>query len=71
MKTRASSWSLMVIGGLLGVVLVWGISPVHGQSLEELHQRALKEGGTVNFYGTLAQITAGKILAVLKSAFPA
>ena len=31
------------------------------QSLDELYKAALKEGGTVNFYGTLAQINAEKI----------
>ncbi len=70
MKTRTSLWSLIVIGSFLGVLLVGRISPVHGQSMEELHQRALKEGGTVNFYGTLAQITAAKILAVFEKRFP-
>ncbi len=40
------------------------------QSLDELHKRALKEGGTVNFYGTLAQINAEKILPVFEKRFP-
>jgi len=69
-KTRTSLWSLILTGGLLGVVLVCRIAPVHGQTLEELHQRALKEGGTVNFYGTLAQITSAKILSVFEKRFP-
>jgi iron(III) transport system substrate-binding protein len=38
--------------------------------MEELHQRALKEGGVVTFYGTLAQITAAQILAVFEKRFP-
>ena len=42
------------------------VTAVHSQTLEELHQNALKEGGTVNFYDTLAQITAAKILAVFE-----
>jgi iron(III) transport system substrate-binding protein len=41
-----------------------------GQSLDELHKRALKEGATVNFYGTLAQINAEKILPVFEKRFP-
>jgi iron(III) transport system substrate-binding protein len=40
------------------------------QSLDELHKLALKEGGTVNFYGTLAQINAERILPVFEKRFP-
>jgi iron(III) transport system substrate-binding protein len=43
---------------------------VHAQSLDELHKQALKEGGTMNFYGTLAQINAEKILPVFEKRFP-
>jgi iron(III) transport system substrate-binding protein len=39
------------------------------QSLDELYKRAAKEG-TVNFYGTLAQINAEKILPVFEKRFP-
>ncbi len=60
----------MMIGAIFGSALLGRISPVHGQTMEELHQRALKEGGTVNFYGTLAQITAAKILGVFEKRFP-
>lgn len=68
MTTKDSKWFLVTV--LLGLVVFAGISPARGQSLEELHQRALKEGGVVNFYGTLAQITAAKILAVFEKRFP-
>jgi len=47
-----------------------GAASGYGQSLDELHKRALKEGGTVNFYGTLAQINAEKILPVFEKRFP-
>src|SRR5678815_4379100 len=40
------------------------------QSLDELHKAALKEGGTLNFYATLAQINAEKILPVFEKRFP-
>ena len=43
---------------------------LHAQSLDELHKNALKEGGTLNFYGTLAQINAEKILPVFEKRFP-
>ena len=54
---------------------IWLLGPlaattVRGQSLEELHQKALKEGGTLNFYGTLAQVNAEKILPVFEKKFP-
>jgi iron(III) transport system substrate-binding protein len=52
------------------IALLASTSAVHAQSLDELHQRALKEGGTVNFYGTLAQINAEKILPVFEKRFP-
>lgn len=39
-------------------------------SMDELHKRAVKEGGTLNFYGTLAQINAEKILPVFEKRFP-
>ena len=40
------------------------------ESMDELYQKALKEGGTLNFYGTLAQINAEKILPVFEKSFP-
>src|SRR5262245_54631989 len=47
------------------------LSPkLQAQSLDELHKNALKEGGTLNFYGTLAQINAEKILPVFEKRFP-
>jgi iron(III) transport system substrate-binding protein len=40
------------------------------QSLDEIHKAALKEGGTLNFYGTLAQINAATILPAFEKRFP-
>jgi len=40
------------------------------ESLDEIHKKALKEGGTLNFYGTLAQINAARILPVFEKKFP-
>jgi iron(III) transport system substrate-binding protein len=40
------------------------------ESLDELHKAAAKEGGTLNFYGTLAQINAEKILPLFEKRFP-
>jgi iron(III) transport system substrate-binding protein len=38
--------------------------------LDNLYKSALKEGGTLNYYGTLAQINAEKILPVFEKRFP-
>ena len=47
------------------VATILMLSPNLGaQSLDELYKNALKEGGTLNFYATLAQINAEKILPV-------
>src|SRR5918992_4891656 len=42
----------------------------NAQSLDDVHKAALKEGGTLNFYGTLAQVNAEKILPVFEKRFP-
>jgi iron(III) transport system substrate-binding protein len=47
-----------------------GAGTLHSQTLDELHKTALKEGGTLNFYATLAQINAAKILPVFEKRFP-
>ncbi|MDP2607174.1 MAG: extracellular solute-binding protein [Deltaproteobacteria bacterium] len=56
-------------------VAVWFFAQLMGaalsaESLDELHKKALKEGGTLNFYGTLAQINAARILPVFEKKFP-
>ena len=43
---------------------------VPAQSLDDLHKLAVKEGGTLNFYATLAQINAEKIIPVFEKRFP-
>jgi iron(III) transport system substrate-binding protein len=45
-------------------------SPLPAQSLDEIHKAAVKEGGILNFYATLAQINAEKILPVFEKRFP-
>lgn len=39
------------------------------QTIEELYRKAAQEK-TINFYGTLAQVNAGKILPVFEKRFP-
>jgi iron(III) transport system substrate-binding protein len=53
---------------LISILLVSDTLPA--QSLDELHKAALKEGGTLNFYATLAQINAEKIIPVFEKRFP-
>ena len=38
----------------------------NAQTIEETHQRALKEGGALNVYGTLTPDTADKVLPVFE-----
>lgn len=54
---------------LLGVFFP-GIASAQSESLDDIYKKALKEGGTLNFYGTLAQINAAKILPVFEKRFP-
>jgi len=57
-----AAWLFLVFGALTG--------RVNAQSLDEIHKAAVKEGGTLNFYGTLAQINAERILPVFEKRFP-
>ena len=45
-----------------------GSSPA--QTMDEVYKKALTEGGTLNFYGTLAQINAEIILPLFEKRFP-
>ena len=65
MQKSASIWAVVFF--LCGLVIE---SPANAQSLDALHKAALKEGGTVNFYASLAQINAEKILPVFEKRFP-
>ena len=59
---RAASY-VLILAALLAA------SPAVAQTLDEVYKQALKEGGTLNFYGTLAQINAAKILPVFEKRF--
>jgi iron(III) transport system substrate-binding protein len=54
---------------LLGMLLPT-LSSAQSGNLDEIYKKALKEGGTLNFYGTLAQINAARILPVFEKRFP-
>jgi hypothetical protein len=40
------------------------------ESMDQLYKKALKEGGILNFYGTLAQISADTVLPAFEKRFP-
>jgi len=56
------------LSALAVVFMAFAVS--HAETMEELHKKAVKEGGTLNFYGTLAQINAEKILPTFEKRFP-
>ena len=66
------SWTQRPNFALAAMVAITLMLPpnLEAQSLEELHKSALKEGSTLNFYATLAQINAEKILPVFEKRFP-
>src|SRR5258708_8421169 len=56
---------------LLSVALMLcGIVSAQAQTIDEVYKKALTEGGTLNFYGTLAQINAEIILPAFEKRFP-
>lgn len=66
--------TLRKLSGLTAIALVVSLAtaPVvsQAQGLDEIHKKAVKEGGTLNFYGTLAQINAERILPIFEKRFP-
>ena len=57
---------------LLGVavMMLTVVSEGRGQTIDEVYKKALSEGGTLNLYGTLAQINAETILPAFEKRFP-
>jgi len=70
MPVRHTRVFFIVAGLVLSGLFAGALSKAAAQSWDELHKAALKEGGTVNFYGTLAQINAARILPVFEKRFP-
>ena len=66
-ETRPAFAAIILMGFLLVAFL--SSTPGHAQTLDEVYQKAVTEGGTLNFYGTLAPNQASKILPSLKRAF--
>lgn len=65
---KFSSLGLGILTSAVAIFLVH--APVRSESIDEVYKKALKEGGTLNFYATLAQINAEKILPMFEKRFP-
>lgn len=65
MKRKRKFPALMV-----GALLLLAYGSANGETIDEVYKKALPEGGTLNFYGTLAQINAAKILPAFEKRFP-
>jgi hypothetical protein len=57
--------SIFTLVFVLSACSAWAQSP----GMDELYKKALQEGGILNFYGTLAQSAAGKVLPVFEKRF--
>jgi iron(III) transport system substrate-binding protein len=67
MVSKARKSSLLV---LFLCILMPALAAAQNETLDDVYKKAVKEGGTLNFYGTLAQINAAKILPVFEKRFP-
>ena len=56
--------------GFLCTVMLFSATAGYAQSIDETYKQALKEGGTLNVYGTLTPDTAQKVLPVFEKRFP-
>src|SRR2546426_2149900 len=54
----------------LSATLLFCNSQVNAETIEETYQKALKEGGTLNLYGTLTPTTAVAVLPIFEKRFP-
>ena len=56
-------------GVLLGVLLpVFAAAQI--ETVNDVYKKALTEGGTLNYYSTIAQINAEKILPIFEKRIP-
>ena len=69
MKQTQSTCAVIILIGFLLAAFPSSM-PGYAQTLDEVYQKALTEGGTLNFYGTLAPNQASKILPVFEARFP-
>jgi iron(III) transport system substrate-binding protein len=58
-------------GLVIAILLLLAVyGSANGASIDEVYKKALQEEGVLNFYGTLAQINAAKILPAFEKRFP-
>ena len=55
---------------VFSIMILAVVNEGRGQTIDEVYKKALTEGGTLNFYGTLAQINAETILPAFEKRFP-
>jgi len=69
---RSSKGNLRLLVTLLavGALLSWGLPSAVAETIDEDYKKALKEGGVLNCYCTLAQINAAKIFPDFEKRFP-
>src|SRR5438552_9162098 len=59
-----------LFGGGLAAALLLCASPTNADTIDETYQKALKEGGILNLYGTLTPTTAVAVLPIFEKRFP-
>jgi iron(III) transport system substrate-binding protein len=65
------SVSDLVLGSLtLALLLFTGHSIASSETIDDVYNKALKEGGTLNYYSTLAQVNASEIIRSFETRFP-
>jgi len=62
--------NLAAFSGLVGLFLVGMTWRAGAETIDEVYKKALKEGGTLNCYCSLAQINAARIYPVFEKRFP-
>ena len=70
MSVMVSFFRRSLAGFAAALMFALSAATVPAQSLDELHKQAVKEGGTLSFYATLAQVNAERILPVFEKRFP-
>src|SRR5215470_2757575 len=69
LRTLRQSFYCLLCGSLVATLVFW-TSQVNAETLDEAYQKALKEGGTLNLYGTLTPTTADAVLPIFEKRFP-
>lgn len=68
MRSKFTGMGLVIL--LAALVVPRAVPAAQSESLDELHKKAVKEGGVVNCYCSLAQVNAARIYPVFEKRFP-